>query len=376
MHLKTILISAYIPGSMHSLRDYHDRRLRQALEGRVKLIFHNHYQISKPSHYMMRISELARSYDIMIADYSTRVYTRARDGIYIAHGYGTKLCPGLNELESEASMASMRMMRQNVQHMVTLGYSEKDYYWRFEGDSGLPYPHIYPLGLPRNDVLYNNEYVSGCRAEIDREYGTAGKFIILFAPTWRGYEVQPPHTHADFDRLDKRMGELGACMFYRPHYIENLYQHVDFSQFNNIYDGAFSKQSSTTTLQSAADMVLTDYSTIFIDYLPLQRPVAFDLFDWERYDAYRGMVYKKDDQISMPGPQIASLDGLADYVADIKAGKDAFANLRRQSYEHYFAYRDGGSSARVWALMLDILGIDRPEILDGVPGIKFGGEQL
>lgn len=375
--MKSILISAYIPGSMHSLLDYHRQHLQAELDGSVRLLFHDHYKTGKAGHYMMRISELIRRFDIVVADYSTRIYTRGKDGIYIAHGYGTKINPGLDEMKDEAKMQSLHMMRNNVQHMVTLGYSEKSYYWRYEGEpAGLPYPHIYPLGLPRNDVLYDESYVAGCRTEIDRQYGTEGKFIILYAPTWRGYETQPPYSHDDFAALDKRMGELNACMFYRPHYLENLYSHVDFTKFNNVYDGAFSQQSSTTTLQSAADMILTDYSTIFIDYLPLQRPVAFDLFDWERYDTFRGMVYKKDDMLSMPGPRISSLEQLADYVAGIKSGNDEYTHLRRQSYEHYFAYRDGGSSARVWALMLDILGIERPGILDGVPGIKFGGEQL
>lgn len=369
---KSVLISAYIPGSMGCLRDYYETHLANALGSDIRFIYHDHYQIGKLQHYIMRASELLRRFDVIIGDYPSRVYARTDNAIYMAHGYGTKLSPGKDEVADPEKIKYYNQMRQNVRHLVTLGDPDKAYYWQYQARAGTPYPTVYPLGLPRNDVLFDAGYIASCRQEIDAQYGTQGKFTILFAPTWRGYNVDAPFSQQDFDALDAQLGELNACMFYRPHYLENMFANINFAHFQNIYDADFSKQSQTSTLQSAADMVLTDYSTVFVDYLALQRPVAFMLFDWERYDDYRGMAYSKDDTVSMPGPRIEKLSDLSDYIRTIRDGQDAYTDLRKQSFDHYIRYQDGDSSARIWALVLDILGLPRPAVLSGLPGKDAG----
>ena len=96
---------------------------------------------------------------------------------------------------------------------------------------------------------------------------------------------------------------------------------------------------------NCADILITDYSGIFIDYLLLNRPIIFNPTDLEDYERTRGFLYTPYDQWT-PGPKIETQDGLINEVKDILKGVDLFANQRQLSKNIWHQYTDNQSSFR------------------------------
>lgn len=99
-------------------------------------------------------------------------------------------------------------------------------------------------------------------------------------------------------------------------------------------------------LLGAADAMISDYSSAAVDYLLLDRPMAFTLDDVEAYESGRGFVF---DNVRdwMPGIEIRDFAGFCAFLADTAAGKDALSEKRRILRDKMHAYHDAGSCARI-----------------------------
>lgn len=65
---------------------------------------------------------------------------------------------------------------------------------------------------------------------------------------------------------------------------------------------------------SAVDILISDYSSIFLDYMALDRPVLFYIPDLDSYKEKRGLDIKPED---LPGPYSNNLVDVADYINHI-----------------------------------------------------------
>ena len=76
------------------------------------------------------------------------------------------------------------------------------------------------------------------------------------------------------------------------------------------------------------DGLITDYSSIAIDYLLLNKPIAFTLDDYENYSGTRGFVFD-DPKKYMPGHHIYNFEDFKQYIFDVSEGKDIYYKDRR-----------------------------------------------
>lgn len=83
-----------------------------------------------------------------------------------------------------------------------------------------------------------------------------------------------------------------------------------------------------------ADALISDYSSAAIDYLILNRPIAFTLDDVEEYSSSRGFVF---DNIRnwLPGKEIFSVDEFIEYVKEMGASIDS-SKERESIYVVYY----------------------------------------
>ena len=105
---------------------------------------------------------------------------------------------------------------------------------------------------------------------------------------------------------------------------------------------------------SQMDGLITDYSSIAIDYLLLDRPIIFTLDDYEEYEKHRGF-YKKDIKKYMPGEQVYNYDEFLIAIKNIIDNKDLYKEDRIKILPLYHKFKDGESSSRV----LKFLKIER-----------------
>lgn len=101
-----------------------------------------------------------------------------------------------------------------------------------------------------------------------------------------------------------------------------------------------------------ADAIISDYSSVAVDYLVLDRPIAFTLDDMETYDKERGFVWD-DVKKWLPGVEIYTYEDFTMFIESVIAGEDIGKSKRDSISRKMQKYRDDKNSARV----LKALGI-------------------
>jgi CDP-glycerol glycerophosphotransferase (TagB/SpsB family) len=106
-----------------------------------------------------------------------------------------------------------------------------------------------------------------------------------------------------------------------------------------------------------ATVLLTDHSSVWVDYLLVDRPLVFTIGDLERYADTRGHYFVPLAD-HLPGPIATDLASLEAHLADA-LGTDPWAERRRELRWLHHTHLDGDSADRVAALVLDRLGTSR-----------------
>jgi len=218
--------------------------------------------------------------------------------------------------------------------------------WQFNKYNPNKENAILELGYPRNDILYNctSEYTLAVKKSLNI-HAVKNKKIILYAPTWRDdqYEENTGYTfetEVDFDFLLKQLGDDYIILF-KPHYL--IANEFDFKKYEGfVYDA--SKVDDIKELYVVADMLITDYSSVFFDYANLKRPIIFYMYDLEKYrDKLRGFYLELDE---LPGPIIKSAMELVQSIKQLSA---LFVyDEKYQKFNEKFSYlEDGNATKRV-----------------------------
>ncbi|MEU6233994.1 bifunctional glycosyltransferase family 2 protein/CDP-glycerol:glycerophosphate glycerophosphotransferase [Kitasatospora sp. NPDC047058] len=193
-------------------------------------------------------------------------------------------------------------------------------------------------GYPRNDRLADAGPAEA--AAMRERFGLApDRTAVLYAPTHRegrgGYVPL-----LDVRELARRLGP-GFTLLVRTHYFhtggpgdlaagEDAAEIVDVSAHPTVED-----------LYLAADVLVTDYSSMMFDYAVLDRPVVIFAPDWDEYRQNRGVYFDLFEQ--PPGAVTVDADGLAKALL---AG-DPEPAARRRFRERFCPWDDGGAAERV-----------------------------
>lgn len=99
-------------------------------------------------------------------------------------------------------------------------------------------------------------------------------------------------------------------------------------------------------LLSRADALISDYSSAAVDYMLLDRPIAFTLDDVEEYALSRGFVFTPI-QDWLPGKALYTFDQFCVFLEEVAAGEDSTRNKRRVLADKMHKYHDGNSCKRI-----------------------------
>lgn len=161
---------------------------------------------------------------------------------------------------------------------------------------------VLEMGYPRNDALFTvgNEK----QEEMKKALGIPrDRKVILYAPTWRDnqHTAGTGYTYRlgiDFDKLQKNL-EGEAMILFRAHYL--ISSSFDFGKYQGFIRNV-SDYDDINDLYMAADMLITDYSSVFFDYACLKRPMLFYMYDYAEYkNQIRDFYF---DISELPGPVI------------------------------------------------------------------------
>ncbi|MBW9145234.1 CDP-glycerol glycerophosphotransferase family protein [Clostridium sp. CM028] len=354
---KRILLTSQTEDNIKALLNYYEKNIKKNRSD-IVVEYSSFYKYKniKILHYIIRASQMLKNYSAVVSDYTTSVFSKTKNGVFMSHGYGTKNTPGNSELDIKKTMDIYKGIRTKIKNVVTLSERDSTYFLRSTELDKCPLPNYMPLGLPRNDMLFDKEYISGCREKFDSKHNTFGMKILLFCPTWRGYEIEKafPFTEEDWIKFDEFMGQQNWKMIYRPHYLERLIDDKVFDNMSNILTMDFDEEMSTQSILAVSDMLLTDYSSIYVDYLVLDRPICFMPYDIEQYEEKRGLAIDFTSYIDTPGPKLKCIDNLMSYIKDTSK-KDEYIAIREAAQKNFYHYLDGNSCKRVWSLILDLV---------------------
>jgi CDP-glycerol glycerophosphotransferase len=201
-------------------------------------------------------------------------------------------------------------------------------------------------GYPRNDLLARADADARSR-EVRRRLGVPeGKRTVLYAPTYRDqvYDRRGRYRldlRLDLARLRAAVGEDTVILFRNHPYV------VDPAPTDA--DGFVRDVSSYpdgTELLLAADVLVTDYSSIMFDYASTGRPILFYAYDLDAYASeIRGFYV--DFAETVPGPLLRTTDELADALGDIEGVTARYASRYEEFRAKFCEFDDGQASARV-----------------------------
>ncbi|MFE9835087.1 CDP-glycerol glycerophosphotransferase family protein [Streptomyces sp. NPDC005551] len=193
-------------------------------------------------------------------------------------------------------------------------------------------------GQPRNDVF--QRATSADVARVRESLGIPETSVaVLYAPTYRDYRRGPLHT-LDPERVLRRLG---------PRFV--LLTRAHPSHGGPLTPGSggrlidVSDHPSVESLCLAADVLVTDYSSLMFDYANLDRPIVVYADDWEAYEAARGTYF--DVRSCPPGAVARSEDELVDVFASGLWRGARSARLRAAFRERFCPHDDGRAAERV-----------------------------
>ncbi|WP_372590089.1 CDP-glycerol glycerophosphotransferase family protein [Fervidobacterium thailandense] len=179
---------------------------------------------------------------------------------------------------------------------------------------------------------------------------------MLFAPTHRESKL----ARTDYDErmmtsfleqiavLDKKLQERRFFLIFKPHYLSRKFR--NFPRFSNI---KVSHDTDPRLLMLVSDILVTDYSSIYVDYLLLQRPIVFYQPDLEYYQHIRGLVVDPKNPIHMPGPKISKLS----QILELK--EEDFKSFDLEKSRAFFhKYWDDRASERLASFLQKLLSQD------------------
>jgi len=205
---------------------------------------------------------------------------------------------------------------------------------------------ILETGYPRVDVL----------ARPDRDEQAAqlrsllalpeDRLVVLYAPTFRDHVIDRMgrsrlEPGLDIERLRQAVGR-DAVVLYRKHH--EVYDAVPATADGFVRD--VSSYPDATTLLLAADVLVTDYSSVMVDFANTGRPMLFFTYDLEEYASQiRG--FSLDFEATVPGPLLRTTDELGEALRSLDAVRADYAARYADFRATFCEFDDGGAAARV-----------------------------
>ncbi|MBS0949453.1 CDP-glycerol glycerophosphotransferase family protein [Weissella minor] len=216
--------------------------------------------------------------------------------------------------------------------------------------NGLYEGEVVEAGYPRMDMMHDvnrgqliNELVAK-GLQIDQQQD-----IVLYTPTWKGTSIKNPT--GNMTQLVTELGILQAdnpekTILVKVHpYAYKLAQTEPKLQPYLIPD-----EFDTNRLLGITDILITDYSSIFFDYLVTGKPIIFYAWDQELYQGYRGMYFEDNE---LPGPVVQDIHEVGQLLQNPEQMlKDYHAQYSKMQ-DTITPYDDGGVTDRIIDYVFD-----------------------
>ena len=200
------------------------------------------------------------------------------------------------------------------------------------------------LGYPRLDGIYND--IPHSELFMEEDYQTIkslkeqGYKLLIYMPTWRdtgtdisGWLKNP--------KLQDILKESKTVLICKLHPADKNFSNT--SKNDTLY--FINKSSDVYPLLKYTDGLITDYSSVSLEYLLLDKPIIYYAFDLKEYlEQCRGFVHPFEEYVA--GEMPLTENELFEAVKHIINGQDNFQERRKELRDKFFTYQDGKNCER------------------------------
>ncbi|MFU1719926.1 CDP-glycerol glycerophosphotransferase family protein [Bacillus velezensis] len=195
----------------------------------------------------------------------------------------------------------------------------------FKKSFGIRDGQLLKTGVPLTDVYYEEH-----KPELKHKWP---KKIILYAPTFRDYDMQSFRLPFTEEQLTNALnGEYMLLVKLHPAVLHQISASFESELIKNVSD------MRLHDLLKAADILITDYSSVPFEFALLNKPIFFFTYDLEEYDQKRGLI---DNYTSViPGKACHDSEALLEEMTK----KPFRAEEMKRFSDKWNMYSDGNSS--------------------------------
>lgn len=265
---------------------------------------------------------------------------RSRTVVNLWHGDGPKAVPGLPRCASTVVVAATELWAREKARLF-----------------GLRPQDVAVVGNPRVDSAVDRP-AHETRSLLG--LGTGGERVVVWLPTYRRGHDGVRVSWTDGDQLSQTLhGGIavpdGVQLVVKPHPMDT----DDYSSLGAMVltnDDLARAGVTTIQLLAAADALMSDASSAWVDALSFDCPIGFFLPDFDRYGDTRG--YNVPDLLAvLPGPFLADPDAVSTFLTDVRDGRvgapSTYPAMSTIGYhadlpvtDHLFAWLDDYQRAR------------------------------
>ena len=210
------------------------------------------------------------------------------------------------------------------------------HFWNMEEDK------VLPIGLPRFKWLLSTS--ESAKNMLDSYKKNPDSKVVIWMPTYRSdkfgvYKDTDSITQfplvekvEQWKELDEYCRTCDIVLLIKLHSFQKEYA-IPFSSFTNIKEignEAFDKaEVPMYSFLAQTHALISDYSSVAVDYLLVNQPIAFALADFEAYNNTRGFVFE-DPRVYMPGHHLYAFKDLLLFLDDVAKGNDPHQQKRTE----------------------------------------------
>ena len=213
---------------------------------------------------------------------------------------------------------------------------------------------IWITDYPRNDKLLKPT------KDLTQDFPYLKHKTILYAPTWReeGRDTEFfPFDDVNLLEIQKFLEENNAYLLIRGHKEEvdriNDTYNLSLGETDRIISADQSVFPNGEELLPYVDILITDYSGIYNDFLLLNRPVIFVPYDIDDYSTYRGVLLNYDKFTA--GPKVDTQKDLLLNIQSYIDTPEKDIELRKRLISVFHDFNEPKACERIYKRMIDFL---------------------
>ena len=335
-----------------NLKIVHDRMVERGLDREYEFmtLFKESIAVRRGFIDRLRLPWLLARADIVVLDDYQPVIYRVDDPdvriVQLWHAWGAFKTVGYSRVGKPGGLSPWSRVHKNYTYAIVSSDPEVEFYAEA---FGLPEDRVRPTGIPRMDGFWDPERAARSRELAFEAYPAArDRFVILFAPTFRGHGAKTatyPVEDLDWAALHALCVEKDAVCIVRMHPFVREPLDIPPGFADRIVDGGTSDIDINDVL-FAADLLVTDYSSVVFEFSTRAKPMLFYAYDLEEYVASRDFYVEYESFV--PGRIVRTFPDLVDAIRRDDYEPERLAAFR----ETHLGRFDGRATDRVIDLIL------------------------